>query len=260
MTQDDLAKAKNSLDASRGEVETLAKQLEAAKNAAGTTSSVTPEHAAEVARLTQELSHTKDDLTAMTDMLNLTKSSIAEMSDHHTRDLEEATKTRAEEVSKLKATYEGEVLSLAKEKGDIAVRLSDMEGELATARAELESLKASPKVNGSGAAAAYTNSSSGGGVVTDEMLRQVHEAHNLKLGDLRADHDKSTKGLQKQLEDAQKKIGELGAEVSRKAMEIQFMESEQDEQSEDVTRYVPFFRIKSFIGGLVSLTLIYEVF
>lgn len=202
--------------------------------------------------------HTKDDLTALTEALNLTKSSMNEMSDRHTRDLEEAARTRAEEASALKSVHEEEVIALAREKGDLAVRLSDMEGELATARAELDSLKASPKLNGNGAVASHDASpSGGGGVVTDEMLRQVHEAHNLKLGDLQAEHEKTMKAMQKQLEDAQKKIGELGAEVSRKAMEIQFMESEHDEQSETVTRYVKFFRIKSCIGGLVALALIY---
>jgi transcriptional antiterminator len=189
----------------------------------------------------------------MTEMLNLTKSSMNEMSDHHTRDSEEAAKARAEEVSKLKTTHEEEVVSLAREKGKLAVRLSDLEGELATVKAELGSLKASPKMNGNGAAA----DASPAGVVTDEMLRQVHEAHNLKLGDLQAEHEKSTKALQQQLDDAQKKIGDLGAEVSRKAMEIQFMESEQDDHSETVTRYVKFFQMKSCIGGLLALAFVY---
>lgn len=238
----------------------LARQLEAAKNAAGAASAITPEHASEIARLTQELSHTKDDLAAMTEMLNLTKSSMNEMSDHHTKDLEDAAKARTEEVSKLKAMHEEEVVALAREKGDLAVRLSDMEGELATAKAELDSLKASPKVNGSGAAAARATSPSAGGVVTDEMLRQLHEAHNLKLGDLQAEHEKAVKAMQRQLEEAQKKIEELNTDVSRKAMELQFMESEQDEQAEAVTRYVKFFRIKSFIGGLVALALIFGFF
>lgn len=260
-TQDDLSKAKSSLDGSRGDVEILTKQLEEAKAAFDASSAVNPEQVEEISRLTQELAHAKDDRAALTEALNLTKSSMTEMSDRYTLDLEEAAKTRVDEVSHLKTVHEEEVIALVKEKGDFAVRLSDIEGELATAKAELESLKASPKVNGNGALAADgAPPSDGTGVVTDEMMRQLHEAHNLKLGDLQAEHEKTMKAVQKQLEDAQKKIGELGSEVSRKAMEIQFMESEHDEQSESVTRYVKFFTFKSCIGVLLALALIYGLF
>jgi DNA repair exonuclease SbcCD ATPase subunit len=257
-TQDDLSKAKASLDTSRSEVETLIKQLEEAKAALGTSSAVNPEQAEEISRLTQELAYAKDDHAALTEALNLTKSSMTEMSDRHALDLEEAAKTRASEGTHLKTIHEGEVNTLIKEKTDFAVKLSDIEGELATVRAELDSLKASPKVNGNGSVTADGASPSGGtGVVTDEMMRQLHEAHNLKMGDLGAEHEKAMKAAQQQLEDAQKKIGELGSEVSRKAMEIQFMESEQEDQNESVTRYVKNFRFKTCVGILLALVLIY---
>jgi len=254
-----LAKAKTALEASRSEVQSLKEQLEKVKAAAEAEVRLTPEHIAENERLKRALSGAEADLSVTTEILNLTKSSMTAMSDHHARDLEEAAKARAEEMSKLKVIHEEELISLTKEKDALSVRLSDTEGELATVRAELGSLKASPKVN-NGIVASRDATSPSIGVVTDEMLSQVHEAHNLKLGDLMAEHDKAVKMLQQQLDDAQKKIGDLGDEVSRKTMEIQFMESENDEQTEAVTRYVQFFRLKSCIGGLVALAFIFGFF
>jgi len=253
-----LAKAKTALEASRSEVQSLKEQLEKVKAAAEAEVRLTPEHIAENERLKRALSGAEADLSVTTEILNLTKSSMTAMSDHHARDLEEAAKARAEEMSKLKIIHEEELISLTKEKDVLSVRLSDTEGELATVRAELGSLKASPKVNNNGIVASRDAASPS--VVTDEMLSQVHEAHNLKLGDLMAEHDKAVKMLQQQLDDAQKKIGDLGDEVSRKTMEIQFMESENDEQTEAVTRYVQFFRLKSCIGGLVALAFIFGFF
>ena len=255
-----MAKAKTALEASRSEVQSLKEQLEKVKAAAEAEVHLTPEHIAENERLKRALSGAEADLSVTTEILNLTKSSMTAMSDHHARDLEEAAKARAEEMSKLKAIHEEELISLTKEKDVLSVRLSDTEGELATVRAELGSLKASSKVNNNGIVASHDATSPSIGVVTDEMLTQVHEAHNLKLGDLMAEHDKAVKMLQQQLDDAQKKIRDLGDEVSRKTMEIQFMESENDEQSEAVTRYVQFFRLKSCIGGLVALAFIFGFF
>jgi len=259
-THDDLAKAKTALEVSRSEVQSLKEQLEEMKAAADVEVHLTPEHIAENERLKRALSGAEADLSVTTEILNLTKSSMTAMSDHHAQDLEEAAKARAEEMSKLKAIHEEELILLTKEKDVLSVRLSDTEGELATVRAELGSLKASPKANNNGIVASHEATSPSSGVVTDEMLSQVHEAHNLKLGDLMAEHDKAVKMLQQQLDDAQKKIRDLGDEVSRKTMEIQFMESENDEQSEAVTRYVQFFRLKSCIGGLVALAFIFGLF
>lgn len=259
-TQDDLAKAKSALEVSRSEAQSLKEQLEEVKAATEAELRLAPERVAENERLKRALSDAEADLVVTTEILNLTKSSMTEMSDHHARDLEEAAKARADEMSKLRATHEEEVALLTQEKDDLSVKLSDTEGELATVRAELGSLKAAPKANSSDVVTSHDAVSPSGSVVTDEMLSQVHEAHNLKLGDLMAVHDKAMNVLQQKLDDAQKKIRDLGEEVSRKTMEIQFMESENDEQSEAMTRYVRFFGLKSCIGGLVALAFIYGLF
>ena len=55
----------------------------------------------------------------------------------------------------------------------------------------------------------------------------MHEAHNAKLHDLQAEHDKATKALKESLDASLSKADDLKQEVDRKAMEIQYLEQEQ---------------------------------
>lgn len=229
-TQDDLSKAKSALETSCSEVEILTTQIEEARTAAELSPPISPEAASEIARLTQELVVAKDDLAAATDMLGLTKASLTEMSDNHGKELEEAAKSRAEEVIKLRAGHDAEVASLATQKSDLLIRLSDLEGELATTRATLDAEEPAPKSNGNGASHAQTSG------VTKEELQRMHEAHNLKIYDLEAQHEKALKTIREELEARHAKVDELQLEVDRKTMEIQYLEQEQDESQEQVTR------------------------
>lgn len=231
-TQDDLSKAKSALETSRSEVENLTTQIEEARAAAELPPSISPETASEIARLTQELAVAKDDLAAATDMLGLTKASLTEMSDNHGKELEEAAKSRAEEVIKLRAAHDAEVASLATQKSDLLIRLSDLEGELATTKATLDAEEPAPKSNGNGAPQAQTSG------VTKEELQRMHEAHNLKVYDLEAEHEKALKTIREELEARHAKVDELQLEIDRKTMEIQYLEQEQDDSQEQITRYV----------------------
>ncbi|EEB98235.1 hypothetical protein MPER_02296, partial [Moniliophthora perniciosa FA553] len=96
-TQDDLAKAKAAADSSRIEIESLTAQRDAAR-AAAEAGEAAPSLAAseEIARLTKELAMKKDDLDAITEMLNLTKASLTDVSNNHQIELEENAKARAE--------------------------------------------------------------------------------------------------------------------------------------------------------------------
>lgn len=231
-TQDDLVKAKTSLEASHAEVESLKHQLQAARSQVEATQSISPEHADEIARLRQELSNTKDDLAAMTDMLNLTKSSMTELSDKHAKEMEDVAKARADEILSLRSTHDSEVNTLATQKSDLVVRLSDLEGELATAKAALEAQQtASPRRNG----VSHSPAPSG---VTKEELTKMHEAHNLKIYDLQAEHEKAMRAAKEELEAAFSQIGELQQDLARKVMEIQYLEQDQEESQEQITRYV----------------------
>lgn len=253
-TQDDLTKCKASLEASRAEVEVLTKERDEARAAAEAAPTVSPEHTAEVARLTQELSNTKDDLAAVTDMLNLTKASINEMSENHKRAAEEAAESRAGEIMKLRSAHDEEVAALATHKSELLVRLSDLEGELATAKASLEASAATTKHDTNG----VTQPQSPG--VTKEELQRLHEAHNLKMNDVQAEHEKALKALREELEASHASVGDLKQEIGRKAMEIQYLEQEQDENQEQITRYVKFFGFKGFIGSMAALVVVYTFF
>jgi DNA repair exonuclease SbcCD ATPase subunit len=254
-TQDDLAKAKASLEMSRAEVETVTKQRDAAVTQAEAAPSLSPEHAEEFSRLTKELSISKDDLVAVTDMLNLTKSTISELSDNHKKELEEAARIRADEIIKLRAANDSEVSTFATQKSELLVKLSDLEGELATVKAALAAQGSSPpKSNGNGISPPTSLG------VTKEELTKLHEAHNLKIYDLQAEHDKSAKHAKEELDTAYAKINELQQDIARKAMEIQYLEQEQDESQEQITRYVRLFGFKGFVGGILALAMIHGFF
>lgn len=228
-TQDDLVKAKAALEASRAEVTNLTAQLNTAKvSAAG--AALDPAIAEEIERLTKALSHAHDDVAATHDALSLTKQSLTEVTDNQAKELEEAAKSRVEEVTRLKAAHEQEVKTLVGQKSDLATKLSDLEGELATLKASVSAeAPVSTKTNGS-----FPPASPG---ITKEELQRMHEAHNAKMNDLQAEHEKAIQRFKGDLEASLSKAEELQQEVTRKAMEIQYLEQEQDESADQITRY-----------------------
>ena len=247
-TQDDLSKAKAALGSAHSEIANLQTQLDEAHAAAEVAAAASPEHLAEIERLTTELSRTKDDLAALTEMLNLTKTSLTDISNNHALELEEAAKGRAEEVLKLRAAHDEEMKAVVTQKSSLLVQLTDLEGELATLKASIAAAPppSSPKSNGHVAPPGATK----------EELQQMHEAHNLKLHDLQAEHDRAIKALREELETALSKADGLQQDISRRAMEIQYLEQEQEESQDQITRYVRFFGLKSIIGGIIALGVI----
>lgn len=253
VTQDDFSKTKAALEILNSETDSLSKQLDEARALIDAVPTLSPEHAQEIARLTKELANSKDDFAAVTDVLNLTKSSISEMSDKHARELEEGAKSRADEIIKLKSAHVSEVADLAALKSDAMMKISDLEGELAIVKATLAAQQSVvPKnVNGS------THTQSQEHMVTKEELTKMHEAHNLKIYDLQAEHEKALNALREEAEVAKFRVGELEQDIGRKAMEIQYLEQEQDESQEQISRYVRFFGVKGFVGSIVALAVIH---
>lgn len=232
VTQDDLAKAKAALEASKVEISTVTTQRDEAKAAVAASAAPDPAIAEEIERLTKELAHSKEDVSAAQEALALTKQTLADVTGNQTKELEEAAKGRAEEVTRLKVAHEEEVNTLVSQKTNLATRLSDLEGELATLKASTTSeATASPKANGTNGSTQPTLSG-----VTKEELQKMHEAHNAKLHDLEASHEKVIKNFKDDLEASHSKIDELQQEVARKAMEIQYLEQEQDESSDQFTK------------------------
>ena len=236
-TQDDLVKAKATLEASRAEVENLTAQRDEAKAAASAEDPRDAAAAEEIERLTKELSHARDDIAATHDALNLCKQSLSEVSNNQAKELEEAAKGRAEEVTRLKTAHEAEVNALVGQKSELVIKLSDLEGELTTIKAAASAEPpASPKANGTNGTAQPTSSG-----VTKEELQRMHEAHNAKVHDMQAEHDKALRALKDSLDASISKSEELQDDVARKTMEIQLLEQEQDESSDQITRYVGSF-------------------
>lgn len=250
-TQDDLAKAKSNFATVSQDFENTKSQYEEARRVIASLDKSDKDET--ITQLSRDLSNLQEEHAALTDMFTATKDSLREITNNHATELEEAAKGRAEEVTKLKAVHDEELGRLSNEKVALATKLTDMEGELATVKASLNTDPLmSPRSNGS----AHASSPS----VTKEDLQRMHEAHNLKLGDLQAAHDKEMRALKEELENALGKADDLNHQLERKMMEIQYLEQDQDDTQDQITRYVKIFGLKSFLGGVVTLAVIYGVF
>ncbi|KAF9229141.1 hypothetical protein BS17DRAFT_688858 [Gyrodon lividus] len=250
-TQDDLFKAKAALDASRAEGESLMAQLEDTR-AAFVSASASTNQAAEIERLTKELGNVCDENVMLNDVLNVTKESLSEMSANHTKELEAVAGARVEEVTKLRSMHEGEISTLAAQKSELALSLSDLEGEIATLKAQLAAIEpvVTSRSNGAVHASATT--------VTREELHKVHEAHNFKMHDMNAEHERVVRALRVEVDALQTRLDEVQQDVTRKSMEIQYLEQEHEESQDSITRYVKVFGLQSLFGVVIALAVIFD--
>ncbi|KAH9039917.1 hypothetical protein EDB84DRAFT_1476973 [Lactarius hengduanensis] len=230
-TSEDLTKAKATLNASLQEVESLKVQLSDARQAVQATASAAEAgQNAEIVRLNKELSNARAELDGVNEIFQATQESMQEMGKNHQMELKEAAERRTEDASKLRAAHDAEIQSIAAAKSDLVRRLSDLEAEVVTLRADATPTEAiaSPKRNGS--APVPTE------IVTKEELQQLHEAHSLKINDLQAQHEKAMRALQEQVDAAVAKADETEQDLARKKMEIMYLEQDQEENQDQITR------------------------
>ncbi|KIM66319.1 hypothetical protein SCLCIDRAFT_111016 [Scleroderma citrinum Foug A] len=250
-TQDDLTKTKSALEAAHLASEDLGSQLDDAQ-AAVVAASASADQAAEIERLTKQLASMRDESTMLNDVLEATKESLSEMSANHNKELEEAAKGRAEEVTRLRAEHEGQVSLLAAQKSELSLSLGDLENEVAMLKAQLSSVELSAVPRSNGAASSSTTN------VTREELQKVHEAHNLKMHDLQADHERAVRDFKFEIETLQNRLEEVQSDLARKNMEIQYLEQEQEESQDSITRYVKVFGLQSLFGVVIALAVIFD--
>ncbi len=117
------------------------------------------------------------------------------MSNNHTKELEKVAEAQVQEIAKLRTAHEEELSVSATQILELSVKLSDLEGELRTAKAALAAEPVVPKSNGT-----VAPQSPG---VTKEELQRLYEAHNLKVHDLEAEHKKTLKDIAAKLEAAE---------------------------------------------------------
>lgn len=247
-----MAKSKAALEASSQELRSLEAQLEVSRSTAELlASSATPDRSGEVNKLKQDLADARSDLTALEEVLAATNESIADMSNRHTRDAEVAAEVHIAELTELSSTYKSELALLEKENSELSSRLSDAHGEIATLKATI-TVRPSTPIN----TRPHGHGRTGSGTVTKEEIQKMHEAHNLKMNDLHADYEKKLKELEEELKAANGKTKELQSEVERKTMEISYLEQEQEESNDTITRYVKLFCLMTFIVGMLVVALI----
>jgi hypothetical protein len=237
-TQDDLVKAKASHDGALAVTENLKTQLEDARKAhAELITNPPPGQIEEIERLRRELANSNDERAALRESLALTKSSMEETILNHNKDLEEAAKGRAEQVGRLTAHHDEEMKVLTAQKSELLVKLSDLEGELNTLKASIEAESSNPKANG----AAHIPSPG----ISELELQQMHQAHNLKMHDLQAEHEKAMKAAKEELQQALARVEELKQDVGKKVLEIAFFEQDHDEKDDKIAKCVVF----TFVGN-----------
>ncbi|KAG1825793.1 uncharacterized protein BJ212DRAFT_1259279 [Suillus subaureus] len=249
-TQDDLVKAKAALESSRSDTESLKAQLEDAR-AAFVAASASADQASEIDRLTKELANFRDENVMLNDVLAVTKESFLEISSNHTKELEEAARGRVEDVMSLRAAHEEEIGRLAAQKSELSLKLSDLEGEIATLQAQIAAEAAVAPRNNGAMSPSLT-------MVTREELQRVHEAHNMKMQDVVADHERIVRDLRNEIDGLQNKLDEVHQDIARKSMEIQYLEQEQEESQDSITRYVKVFGLQSVFGVVIALAVIFD--
>ena len=239
-TQDDLAKAKAGLEAALALEGTLRTQIEE-KDAESVAAKVPVDQSEEVEKLTKELGNAKDDLLNLTEAYNASKESFQQISSNHQLELEEAAKSRAEEVTKLREAHENDAIMFKRERDDLASRISELEVELTTLKAGAETQPAaapmSPRKDTNGAVP-------GSSLVTKEELQRMHEAHNLKVYEIESSHEQIVKGLTEKLEAAAQLAKEQQAQAERLQMEVGFAEQSAEENEDELKQYV---RIRTLI-------------
>jgi len=247
-TQDDLAKAKAGLEAALALEGTLRTQIEE-KDAESAAAKVPIDQSKEVARLTKELANAKDDFLNLTEAFNASKESFQQISNNHQLELEEAAKSRAEEVTKLRESHEDEAIMFKRERDGLASRISELEVELATLKAGTETQLAatpmSPRKDTNGALP-------GSSVVTKEELQRMHEAHNLKVYELESSHEQMVKELTKKLEAATQLANDQQTLVERLQMEVNFVEQSAEENEDTLKQQrdeIEHLRVKLQLAG-----------
>lgn len=250
-TREDLAKAKAAHSAAAQELEATKSQLEETRQLIASLDKSDKDAA--ITRLSLDLANLREEHAALQDMLMAQNDTLRQVTNNHTTELEEAAKGRAEEVTKLRAAHQEELDALMKDRTELSIQFTDLQGELATLKASSES---DPLISSRSNGAAHANTSG----VTKEDLQKMHEAHNLKLYDLQAEHDRAMRALKEELEAALAKVDDSNQEIARKNMEIEYLEQDQEESQDQITRYVRLFGFKSFLAGLAALAVIYGLF
>ena len=212
--RDDLAKAKAAHTTVYQELESTKAALEESRALIASLDKSDKDEM--IARLSSQLANVRQEHEVMKEMFQATNDSIREMSNKHAKDLEEAAKVRAEEVTKLRAAHKEEVEALQQDRTELTMQLADRENELKTLKASVAAASAD----------ATAPSKSNGGVhargtsVTKEELQKMHEAHNLKLGDLQAQHERELRTMRDELDRALAMADDLNRQISQKNMEI----------------------------------------
>lgn len=240
-TQEDLNKSKLSLSAKSIELEAVSLQLQKTCAEKSTESIViSSSHLGTDTELHKELEATRADLQGLRAALLASKDSIESIVANHRGELEGIEKAHVDELADLRRRYEKESLDLvdAKEVAYSRVRELEVEKNIAMEKAQMHVVSHPIEIQD-------------GVSVTREELARMHEAHNLKVHTMEAEHRQVLQVMSSSREQLIRDNDELRSAAERREMEMHFLTTENEENADRIKRYVISHNSFVFLLGVV---------
>lgn len=224
-TQEDLHKSKLSLSGKCIELEAVTLQVQKMHAEKSASSVFSASHSD--AGVHKELETTRDELRGLRAAFQATKESMASMLTHHRRELEGVERTHVDELADLGRKSAQEKSDLLDAKDAAQTRIRELEIEINNAERNAQMLVMSPPAESQGVTS-----------VTREELARMHEAHNLKLHTVDAEHRQVLQLMSNSIEQLIRDKEELRSAAERREMEIHFLSTENEENADRIKRYV----------------------
>ncbi|KAF8337417.1 uncharacterized protein EI90DRAFT_3118868 [Cantharellus anzutake] len=234
-TTDDLAKSKTHLASSEEDKAVLKEQVNEARNAV-TTASASADAAAQekLAQARREVESAIDDMNTYKKLLEDTQLSFASDTDAHTaahaRELEDIVSKHTQDITTLKDQHEQELAHHNAEKAELRHVLEDERDAKEKALAQIATFQ---QVRSPPSSPRHTPSKAG---VSKEEIEKLHQAHNVTLMTLEAEHNKEMQALKDQVARLEELVNEVQGEKEHKELELVFATQEKGELEDDLKR------------------------
>ncbi len=234
-TSDDLAKNKTLLASSQEEIDSLRKQLDGARDAiAAASANADAVIKEQVQQAKKDVGSVLDDMNTYKKLLEETQLSFASDTEarmaSHARELEELVSARTKETISLKESHEQELARYNAERAGLRSALEDERDAKEKALAQITSLQ---QIRSRSPPTSPRNTPARTGVSKEE-IEKLHQAHNMTLMMVEAEHKKEMEALKKQIARLEELVNEAQGERDRKELELTFVTQEKSDLEDEV--------------------------
>ena len=236
-TTDDLAKSKTLLASSQEEIDSLRKRLDEAQDAiAGASVSADAAITEQLERAKKDVASTMDDMNTYKKLLEETQLSFASDTDAraaaHVGELREVVAKHTQETASQNELHNQE---LARRTAEIAGLRSALEDERDAKEKALAQITSLQSIRSRSPPTSPRNTPSRTGVSKEEIVK-LHQAHNVTLMTVEAEHKKETQALKDQIARLEELVNETQGEKEHKELELSFLNQEKNELEDEVKR------------------------